>query len=266
MLSLGRRRRHARPRLQRALPSALPRRRRGEGAHRSLDGARRRATAACRTSCPVMAAIAESGLRNLEGDSYQGFFGMHESLNAGDYRGFPRNPDLQVKWFLDTAGLVRQRRVAEGRATPRRTRRPTAAGSPTSSGRRPRTAPATSPTSTRRRALIAGKCAPTHQRRHDRRPASKRASRRSQRPLTTGGIVIQVAAPTTTAWPARPPRSARAPSAWRHTSRRRAASPPSSPASTKNPPRPTRGAQRPSPRNRHRRGQRREHEPPATAL
>ena len=31
---------------------------------------------------PVMAAIAESGLRNLRGDSYHGFFGMHESLNA----------------------------------------------------------------------------------------------------------------------------------------------------------------------------------------
>ncbi|HYN90610.1 MAG TPA: hypothetical protein VER75_01720 [Thermoleophilaceae bacterium] len=67
---------------------------------------------------PVMAGIAESGLRNLRGGSYHGFFGMHESLNTGDYRGFPRQPDLQLHWFLDTAGAVRQRRVAEGRPDP----------------------------------------------------------------------------------------------------------------------------------------------------
>jgi len=64
---------------------------------------------------PVMAALAESGLRNLRGDTYHGFFGMHESLNAGEYRGFPRNPQLQLNWFLDSASAVRQRRVAEGR-------------------------------------------------------------------------------------------------------------------------------------------------------
>jgi hypothetical protein len=67
---------------------------------------------------PVMAAIAESGLRNLRGGSYHGFFGMHESLNSGDYRGFPRRPELQVRWFLDTAVAVRQRRVAEGGPDP----------------------------------------------------------------------------------------------------------------------------------------------------
>lgn len=67
---------------------------------------------------PVMAAIAESGLRNLHGESYHGFFGMHESLNAGEYRGFPRNPQLQLNWFLDSASAVRQRRVAEGRPDP----------------------------------------------------------------------------------------------------------------------------------------------------
>ena len=67
---------------------------------------------------PVMAAITESGLRNLRGDTYHGFFGMHDSLNSGDYRGFPRNPDLQVRWFLDSARLVRQRRVAVGRPDP----------------------------------------------------------------------------------------------------------------------------------------------------
>jgi hypothetical protein len=65
---------------------------------------------------PVMAGLAESGLRNLRhpGGSYFGFFGMHSSLNAGPYRGFPRNPELQLHWFADTAVAVRQREIAEG--------------------------------------------------------------------------------------------------------------------------------------------------------
>ena len=67
---------------------------------------------------PVMAGLAESGLRNLRGKSYNGFFGMHSSLNTGDYRGFPKKPLLQLDWFLDTAALVRQRRVAEGEPDP----------------------------------------------------------------------------------------------------------------------------------------------------
>jgi hypothetical protein len=67
---------------------------------------------------PVMAGLVESGLRNLRGPTYSGFFGMHRSLNRGDYRGFPRQPTLQTKWFLDSAELVRQRRVAEGRTDP----------------------------------------------------------------------------------------------------------------------------------------------------
>ena len=67
---------------------------------------------------PVMAGIAESGLRNLRGTSYHGYFGMHSSLNAGEYRGFPRKPALQLDWFLDTATLVRQRRVADGGPDP----------------------------------------------------------------------------------------------------------------------------------------------------
>jgi hypothetical protein len=67
---------------------------------------------------PVMAGLAESGLRNLRtpGGSYFGFFGMHRSLNVGPYRGFPRNPELQLRWFTDTAILVRQRAIAEGDA------------------------------------------------------------------------------------------------------------------------------------------------------
>jgi hypothetical protein len=67
---------------------------------------------------PVVAGLAESGLRNLKGSSYSGFFGMSRMLNKGDYRGFPTKPDLQLRWFLDTATIVRQRRVAEGRPDP----------------------------------------------------------------------------------------------------------------------------------------------------
>ena len=67
---------------------------------------------------PVMAAIAESGIRNIRGTGYHGFFGMHESLSTGAYRGFPRNPDLQLDWFLDTAMRVRQRLLVRGRPDP----------------------------------------------------------------------------------------------------------------------------------------------------
>jgi hypothetical protein len=65
---------------------------------------------------PVMAALAESGLRNLNrrGNPFAGFFSMHRSLNKGPYRGFAKNPDLQLRWFLDTAVIVRQREIAEG--------------------------------------------------------------------------------------------------------------------------------------------------------
>jgi hypothetical protein len=36
------------------------------------------------------------------------------ALNAGPYRGFPQDPELQLRWFTDTAAVVRQRRMAEG--------------------------------------------------------------------------------------------------------------------------------------------------------
>lgn len=143
---------------------------------------------------PVMAAIAESGLKNLSGDSYQGFFGMHESLNAGDYRGFPRNPDLQVRWFLDTAGLVRQRRVAEGRADPARD--PASYGSWIADVERP--APENrsgyQPHLDDARALIAGKCAPPASA-DTTAPRLEARIARTQHPLATGGIVIQVRCP-----------------------------------------------------------------------
>jgi hypothetical protein len=65
---------------------------------------------------PVMAGLAESGLRNLhqKGNPFAGFFSMHRSLNKTPYKGFRKNPDLQLRWFLDTAVIVRQRKLAEG--------------------------------------------------------------------------------------------------------------------------------------------------------
>jgi hypothetical protein len=143
---------------------------------------------------PVMAAIAESGLRNLRGDTYSGFFGMHESLNTGEYRGFPRNPQLQVNWFLESASTVRQRRVAQGRPDPAKdelsfgrwiadVERPAPENR---SGYQPHLAEA--------RSLIAGKCpAPVSQ---DTAPPSLLARIAArQRPLAAGGIVVSVRCP-----------------------------------------------------------------------
>jgi hypothetical protein len=143
---------------------------------------------------PVMAAIAESGLQNLKGESYQGFFGMHESLNEGEYRGFPRNPDLQVRWFLDTAAGVRQRRVAEGRADPAKD--PASYGGWIADVERP--APENrsgyQPHLDEARALIAGKCDPPSS--DDTAPPRLETRiARAQHPLATSGIVIQVRCP-----------------------------------------------------------------------
>jgi hypothetical protein len=65
---------------------------------------------------PVMAGLAESGLRNLHtrGNPFSGFFSMHRALDTGPYRGFRRDPELQLRWFTDTAIAVRQRKIAEG--------------------------------------------------------------------------------------------------------------------------------------------------------
>jgi hypothetical protein len=142
----------------------------------------------------VMAAIAESGLRNLRGDSYSGFFGMRESLNSGDYRGFPRNPHLQLRWFLDTAGLVRQRRVAEGGPDPAQD--PTAYGTWIADVERP----AREYRSRYQlhldeaRTLIAGKCAAP--RSDDTTPPRLELRIAAvQHPLATGGIVVSVRCP-----------------------------------------------------------------------
>lgn len=68
---------------------------------------------------PAIAAIAETGVANIRSPDrrYVGYFQMDvEFWNAGDYRGYPRNPELQLRWFADHAVLVRQRKIAEGDA------------------------------------------------------------------------------------------------------------------------------------------------------
>lgn len=68
---------------------------------------------------PVMAALVESGLTNLhvaDADSV-GFFQMRLSIwNAGPYLGYPDNPNLQLKWFIDQALAVRAGKIAKGDA------------------------------------------------------------------------------------------------------------------------------------------------------
>jgi hypothetical protein len=67
---------------------------------------------------PVMAALVESGVRNLDfGDADSvGFFQMRVGIwNRGAYAGYPDAPHLQVKWFIDQALAERERRVAAGR-------------------------------------------------------------------------------------------------------------------------------------------------------
>ena len=65
---------------------------------------------------PVMAALVESGLRNLPSDgSSAGYFRIPEAIwNSGAYAGFPSAPELQTKWFIDQTFVVKTQRIAEG--------------------------------------------------------------------------------------------------------------------------------------------------------
>jgi hypothetical protein len=66
---------------------------------------------------PVMAALVESGVRNLPGGDADsvGFFQMRVSYwNTGKYAGYPQNPALQVQWFIDQALALKRKRIAEG--------------------------------------------------------------------------------------------------------------------------------------------------------
>jgi hypothetical protein len=52
----------------------------------------------------------ESGMRNLQGGDADsvGYFQMLTSAwNKGEYSGYPQQPELQVKWFIDTAVAVK---------------------------------------------------------------------------------------------------------------------------------------------------------------
>ena len=143
---------------------------------------------------PVMAGLVESGLQNLSGSTFAGFFGMHRSLNRGEYRGFPRNPTLQVNWFLDSAGQVRQRRLAEGRADPAKD--PGAWGNWIADVERPasrfRSRYQTRLEEARR--LIAGKCAaPTSD--DTTPPRLFVRMEATQRPLEAGAIKLSVRCP-----------------------------------------------------------------------
>jgi hypothetical protein len=66
---------------------------------------------------PVMAALVESGVQNLNyghADSV-GFFQMRVGIwNQGAYAGYPERPELQAKWFIDTALAVKRKRIAGG--------------------------------------------------------------------------------------------------------------------------------------------------------
>ena len=66
---------------------------------------------------PVMGALVESGLRNLnygDGDR-RGYFQMRTSIwDTGPYAGFETNPPLQLQWFTDQAKIYGARRAAMG--------------------------------------------------------------------------------------------------------------------------------------------------------
>jgi putative peptide zinc metalloprotease protein len=58
---------------------------------------------------PVMAALVESGLKNLDhGDAASlGYFQMQTTVWLKDYPGYPDDPGLQLKWFIDRALAVK---------------------------------------------------------------------------------------------------------------------------------------------------------------
>jgi hypothetical protein len=70
---------------------------------------------------PVMAALVESGLENLSyGDAASvGFFQMQTTIwNKAPYKGYLKNPDLQMQWFTDQAISVRNYYKSSGKGDP----------------------------------------------------------------------------------------------------------------------------------------------------
>lgn len=69
---------------------------------------------------PVMAALEESSLTNARDGSADaaGYFAMRQSIwNSGEYAGYPDQPELQMKWFIDQATTYRAQRIANGLGT-----------------------------------------------------------------------------------------------------------------------------------------------------
>ena len=100
---------------------------------------------------PIMAALTESGMRNLSGGDRDsiGFFQMRTSIwDQGEYAGYGQNPDLQLKWFITQALAIKQQRLARGESAFVGDPASGASGSRTSSGPRRITAAATRHTST----------------------------------------------------------------------------------------------------------------------
>ncbi len=67
---------------------------------------------------PIMASLVESNLTNIQGGDADsvGFFQMRVGIwNQGEYAGYPKKPELQIKWFLDQAEQVKEARVAAGK-------------------------------------------------------------------------------------------------------------------------------------------------------
>ena len=102
-------------------PCLLPRATRAmrsTGRHRQLDGQPR---AGGRAAARAPDHGGARGLRPADlnyGDADAvGYFEMRESIwNRGPYAGFPENPELQIKWFIDQASAVRAARIAAGDA------------------------------------------------------------------------------------------------------------------------------------------------------
>jgi hypothetical protein len=68
---------------------------------------------------PVMAALTESGLRNVPGGDRDsvGYFQMRVGIwDRGAYAGYPHDARLQLRWFIDRAHAVRQAEPSIGRS------------------------------------------------------------------------------------------------------------------------------------------------------
>ena len=115
-------------------PAARPRRRR-RPTTRATTPPRRRSRSGSPSEAekaglppelPVMASLVESGVQNLHcGDATPSASSRCASASGtrATYAGYPDDPELQVKWFIDQALAVKRQRIAAGDATSAPTRR-----------------------------------------------------------------------------------------------------------------------------------------------